>query len=194
MSFIDRLRDRLFGFHATQYRQAPTHTPELVKHVSTTDMSPVKGDFPERVLFVCCGNMCRSAYAAVRFDQLAKQKKRSVRVASAGTLKLIGREAAPEMKETARENGLDLESHRSSALTLLMIQAADAIFVMTQELKRDVMRISPDSEPRIVLLGRYLPEPKDDIEDPMGREPEVYRAVAAEIDRALEGWFAKFEK
>lgn len=194
MSFIDRLRDRLFGFQATQYRQAPAHTPELVKHDSAQKLPLPKGRFPERVLFVCCGNMCRSAYAAARFEHLAKQKKRDVRVASAGTLKLIGREAAPEMKETARENGLDLESHRSSALTLLMIQAADAVFVMTRDLRRDVMRISPDSDERIVLLGRYLPEPKDDIEDPMGREPEVYRAVAAEIDQALEGWFAQFEK
>ncbi|MBQ8036997.1 MAG: hypothetical protein IJ268_08400, partial [Proteobacteria bacterium] len=115
MSFIERLRDRLFGFQAKQYRQAPAHTPELVKHESEHKLPPM-GVFPERVLFVCCGNMCRSAYAAARFEQLAKQKHRSVRVASAGTLKLIGREAAPEMKETARENGLDLESHRSSAL------------------------------------------------------------------------------
>ena len=45
----------------------------------------------------------------------------------------------------------------------------------------------------IVMLGLYLNTPQPEIEDPMGREPEVYRRVAAQIDEALDNWLRRMD-
>lgn len=200
MSLIDRFRERLFGV------KLPDDYPEDLLQKSnasklderTEGAEPglvrenvqEKKEFPERVLFVCSGNMCRSPYGEARFAKLAGN--RNVKVISAGTLRLVGRTAAPEMIKTAKENGLDLEGHRSSAISGMLIKAADVIFVMEKVHRLEIARICPEAESKIVMLGNWLPEPKEELMDPMGREPEVYRSVAHEIDIALERWFEQW--
>ncbi len=197
MSWLDRLRARLFGYDNIEPEGImPTvnRVPTTTENPQTTSVAPQTDEkinapkSPERVLFVCSGNICRSAYGAVKFEQLLKDRNLSMRIASAGTLRLVGRSAAPEMIETAQERGLDLTQHRSSALSKPLIDAADVIFAMEHGHKLEIMRICPDSEQRIVLLGQCLPEPKLEILDPMGHTPEIYREVATEIDIALENW------
>ena len=50
-----------------------------------------------RILFICSGNICRSPYGEVRLRQLAQRRQLDWQIASCGTLKLIGRSAAPLM-------------------------------------------------------------------------------------------------
>lgn len=203
MSIIDRIRERLFGVRLPDgYANDLSRSIKSDSENGEMKSQPVQNEsqlpeqnagtseFPGRVLFVCSGNICRSPYGAARFVQLAAG--RDVQVISAGTLRLVGRTAAPEMIATAKENGLDLESHRSSALSRMIIQASDVIFVMENAHKREIVRICPEAEKRVVLVGNWLPDPKDDVTDPMGREPEVYRAVAHEIDIALARWFEQW--
>ncbi len=206
MSFIDRLRERLFRVKTPDFSEiqkvnvrdnysknkaSEMNEFQAGKSESGVNAVSAEGAFPSRVLFICSGNMCRSPYAAARFLMLAKG--RSVQVMSAGTLRLTGRRAALEMIETARERGLNLDEHRSSALTKMLIQASDVIFVMEHSHRLEVIRICAEAEPRLVMLGKWLPEPKDELEDPMGKDPEVYRSVADEIDTALECWFEQWK-
>lgn len=194
MSFIDRLRDRLFGFSDKAVPQGPM--PGAPEAPAATDRIASDHDAPEidfsqirRALFVCSGNMCRSPYGEARFRRLTEG--RDIRVMSAGTLGIIGRMAAPEMIATARERGLDLEAHRSSALTSMIVRASDAVFVMEEYHRREVLRLCPESGPRIVMLGLWQTEPAPEIVDPMGRAPSVYREAARRIDDALARWCAQ---
>ena len=196
MSFIDKIRDRLFGFN----QPSPTHeTPNLIKktqvaspasEAKTSDNRDIlEHKYPERILFVCSGNICRSAYAAAKLKQLTQGM--AIQIASAGTLRIVGQKAAPEMLETARENGVELEDHRSSALSRLFIDSSDLIFAMAPEHRDIILSICPDAEKRTLLLGMFLDEPQEELEDPMGKAPEIYRAVAAQIDEALTNWVQK---
>ncbi len=212
MSWIERLRERIFGFsHAEPEgmeeleairrrpsepepnpeptQKTPQNTALEPEPIQQADNGVIKS-FPSRVLFVCSGNMCRSRYGAARFKVLAQN--RDVQVISAGTLRIQGRSAAEEMIKTAQENGLDLTSHRSSAISQVMVRASDVIFVMERIHRQEIMRICPDAEKKIVMLGQWLDEPKEELIDPMGKLPEIYRAVAHEIDQALENWFKQY--
>ena len=204
MSLLQKLRDRLFGPKMPDLNDVPRIHREDVELESDdksgfaknqdqpdkSSVSPGNMQFPERVLFVCSGYMCRSPYGAARFASLAQSRK--VQVVSAGTLRLVGRGAAPEMMKTAAENGLNLETHRSNALSKMLIQASDVIFVMELIHRQEVLRLCPDAANKIVLLGNWLHEPVQELVDPMGKSPEVYREVAAQIDSALENWFKQW--
>ncbi len=197
MSWLDRVKARLFKFDNIE--------PEGVMPVVRRDAEPTvlkvntehvenAPCMPERVLFVCSGNICRSAYGAVKLEQLLKGRGLSMRIASAGTLRLVGRAAAPEMIASADERGLDLTHHRSSALSKPLVEAADVIFAMAHEHRLEIERICPDCSPRIVMMGQFLTHPKAEILDPMGCAPQIYREVANEIDEALENWLHAVEK
>ncbi|MBQ9396777.1 MAG: hypothetical protein IJU23_14835 [Proteobacteria bacterium] len=203
MSLIQKLRDRLFGIRMPDLEDVPRiHREEsdrvpdeksgkMKPHTDKSNVSCVGTRFPERVLFVCSGNMCRSPYGAARFADLAGNRK--VQVVSAGTLRLVGRGAAPEMVKTAAENGLNLEAHRSNALSKMLIQASDVIFVMELIHRQEVLRLCPEAADKIILLGNWLPTPVQELVDPMGKTPDVYREVAAQIDAALENWFGQWK-
>ena len=215
MSFIDRLRERLFGYRDVEpegmdairglQRKNEVAAPEenVAAPAAVNEAQNGQGSesaaveatgpkaFPERVLFVCSGNMCRSPYGAARFSQLVKRD--GVQVMSAGTLKLNGRPAAEGMVAAAAENGLDLSTHRSTALSRSLLLASDVVFVMENVHRTIVLNMCPEAESRIVMLGQFLPEPQPELEDPMGKEPEVYARVAREIDTALENWLKQFD-
>ena len=187
MSWIDRIRDKLYGFE--------TRGPEPAKPpFSVAAPNPVMPSvFPERVLFVCSGNMCRSAYGEYRFKSLIAASHPQTHVISAGTLRIIGQPAASGMVAAAAERGLDLSPHRSNALSGVLVQSADTIFAMEQSHREALLRIDPHSRSKIVMLGLYLNTPAPEIEDPIGREPEVYSRVAAQIDEALGNWIGRCE-
>ncbi len=145
-----------------------------------------------RILFICSGNICRSPYGEVRLRQLSQRRQLDWQIASCGTLKLIGRSAAPLMIEAAQAHGLDLHSHRSSAISSALLEAADVIFAMAPEHSREIVRICPNAAPRTVMLGTWLATPKHQIDDPMGKPYDAYERAASEIDEALERWFAQF--
>ncbi len=190
MTLIARLRERLFGFQSSV---KPEDIPRVVHHLDETktktemNKGNVPAEFPKRVLFICSGNMCRSPYGEARFRQLAGEL--DVQVTSAGTLRIDGRKAACDMQTAAIANGLDLSSHLSKPLSLLLIQASDVIFVMESIHRNEVLRLCPQAEPKIVMLGQWLDPAQNELEDPMGKEPEVYQRVANEIDTALARWF-----
>lgn len=205
MSLIQKLRDRLLGLRMPDLDDVPRiqrhESVQKIKNISDkkdfhsekdkSNVSCVGMRFPERVLFVCSGNMCRSPYGAARFANLAGNRK--VQVVSAGTLRLVGRAAAPEMMKTAAENGLNLETHRSNALSKMLIQASDVIFVMETIHRQEVIRLCPEASDKIIMLGNWLPAPRMELVDPMGKTPDVYRDVAAQIDSALENWFKQWK-
>ncbi len=187
MSWIDRIRDRIYGFDTRSPQPAKRPSPEAAPEPAIPSV------FPERVLFVCSGNMCRSAYGEYRFKALISSSHPQTRVISAGTLRITGQPAAAGMIAAAAERGLDLSPHRSNALSGVLVQSADTIFAMEQAHRDALLRIDPQAGSKIVMLGLYLNSPALEIEDPIGREPEVYCRVAAQIDEALGNWIRRCE-
>lgn len=142
------------------------------------------------ILLVCTGNTCRSPMAAAvtrhmlaerlgcRSDQLAD---RGVVVNSAGTMAGRGGRATREAVEVGRRRELDLSSHRSTRLSVELINGADYIFAMTQAHVNAVTDLVPSARARVGTLI-----PGEDIDDPIGGTDQVYQRCLVQIEGALK--------
>ena len=139
---------------------------------------------PRSVLFVCQGNICRSPFAAALLQQLLPSEA-SVRVASGG---FVGPGRAPpeHALATARSFGIDMSSHRSTALTSTSLQDADLVVVMSGSQERGLRpRVRPGA--KLVVLGDLDPLPIDrrTILDPWDSPVDAFRDSYQRINRCV---------
>lgn len=147
------------------------------------------------VLFVCLGNIIRSATAAMFMKQvLADTDRRSLEVVSAGLwegLKRVDPRSSPEVViEIAAEWGISLKEHRSRPVTRKLVDACDAIFVMDHENESMLLSQFPDARNKVFLLGacvEKVPLGKLEIADPYGGTPEEIRACLSCINDQVRG-------
>jgi protein-tyrosine-phosphatase/tRNA A37 threonylcarbamoyladenosine synthetase subunit TsaC/SUA5/YrdC len=141
---------------------------------------------PCRVLFVCTGNTCRSPMAEALMKRLLADRlgcrseelrPRGFLVQSAGLAAMMGGEAAPDAVGVVRAFGADLAGHLSRRLTLEQLMLADHVFAMTESHLWALESVDVPGLP----TPRLLSPDGDDVPDPIGAAPEVYRACAHEI-------------
>jgi protein-tyrosine-phosphatase/predicted ATP-grasp superfamily ATP-dependent carboligase len=108
----------------------------------------------ESVLFVCHGNIMRSA-AAEGFlrDELRAAGVRNVRVASAGTHAHDGRPADARAQEAAKQLGLSLHDHSATRLTPRLVAEHDVIFAMDELNYVNIATNFPEARKKLLLLG-----------------------------------------
>lgn len=139
---------------------------------------------PLRLLIVCTGNICRSPIAAGLADKIALERGVDVEIRSAGTLGLVDRPPEPHAITVCREHGIDIERHRSRALTHELVAWADRILVMELGHAEAVTALDAEAASRVVPLGPLAGVPE--IADPYGSWfPGPYRETRDLLDRAL---------
>jgi protein-tyrosine-phosphatase len=112
----------------------------------------------ESVLFVCHGNIMRSAAAAGFLrDELSAKGITNVRVTSAGTHAHDGRPADARAQSAARELGLSLDGHRAARLTKRMVEDSDVIFAMDELNFANILATFPESRAKLLLFGGMTP-------------------------------------
>ncbi len=173
--------------------------PTVVRATDTGYTITEAGAFPteeiERlaariILFVCTGNTCRSPLAEGLAKKLLADRlgctvselpARGFWVLSAGVATYGGSRAAVEACEVAAEYGADLNAHASRPVNAQLLLAADDVIAMTQGHLHAIRARYPDAGP----VPRLLCD-TEDLDDPIGAGPAVYRECAETIFRHLE--------
>ena len=135
------------------------------------------------VLFVCTGNSCRSPMArGIAAARLPGCRQGEVAFSSAGTAAYDGMRAAENAVLVLKEIGIDISRHRARLLTGEMVESSALVVAMTRRHKEEILRISPGSAGKVIVLGDLDPKRESpDIEDPIDGDEALYRRTRDEI-------------
>lgn len=122
-----------------------------------------------KILFVCTANRYRSPIAEACFkEELIKHKQSHIwDVSSAGTWTQDGLPAMSDAVKKAAKLGLDIQAHRSRAITEALLQETDLILVMEQGQKEALQSEFPQQKEKIFLLSEKTSGLPYSIPDPV---------------------------
>ncbi len=137
------------------------------------------------VLFVCYGNINRSALAQALAENGVNPSK--IRFDSAGFHPEDNRPADPNMIKVARSHGFDMTGCRSKRLDKLKVDSADIIFVMEGQQYRRLVSEYPEAKDRTFLLGSLTKQRFSDIDiaDPYNQAMSEYENCFNRIQHAI---------
>jgi len=134
----------------------------------------------QRLVFVCLGNINRSAFA----DQVARSL--GVHSCSIGLSTSTGAPATPLARQTAPGFGIDLATHRATDLTDYRHQPGDLLLAMEV---RHAHRLAARGLPAgsVALLGHWAAPHRIHLHDPHTLSPAYFRTCFTLIDSAVHG-------
>ena len=139
-----------------------------------------------RLVFVCHGNICRSAYA----DVLARRA--GMNVASFGLSTSSGKGAWPAVSEIAAMRGLDMAGHRTTRIVDYVPLPGDYLLGMeTRHLRKLAANPLTACLPR-GLLGSYASPAVPHLHDPYQLDPAYMDVCLARIERAVAGLIRRY--
>lgn len=135
----------------------------------------------KRVVFVCLGNICRSAYA----HQVAA--RRGMNVASLGLSTTTGCGSPEQAVAAAARQGDDMQQHRATDWRDFKVQAGDLFLVMevrqAHEMRR---RIGPRDDVQVCLLGMWSTPPMPHLHDPFSLSDGYFDTCFVRVARAVD--------
>lgn len=139
-----------------------------------------------RLVFVCHGNICRSAYADVLARRLGAES------ASFGLSTTSGLGAHPPVAALAEAAGLVLADHRTTTREDFKPRDGDLLLAMEH---RHLRRLAADPRlrhlPRL-LLGTFADPPMPHLHDPFEHEGAYMERCLARIDCAVRRLVARY--
>jgi protein-tyrosine-phosphatase len=138
------------------------------------------------ILFVCTANICRSPMAAALMRQRIAERGLAdqVQVLSAGIWVREGDRASDGAATILGRRGISLEDHRSQAMTVELLTAADIVLVMEEEHRRSLFYLEPKYLHKVFLLTEMVGR-SEEVADPYGGPLEGYATTADELDRLV---------
>jgi len=139
-----------------------------------------------RILFICYGNINRSALADLLIRNYAEDV--GVAVISAGFHPTEGRPADPVMVEVAAAHGHNLTFARSAKLTPVLLRDSDVIFAMEKSHIDRLIEMDPGALNRTWLLGAHPGREQSgpEIGDPYGRSRDTYERCYRQVSSAVD--------
>ena len=84
-----------------------------------------------KIMFICTGNICRSAMAHKMLEKKAKEQEKDIKVYSCGIWAQDGDIPTYEGIEVMKEYGIDLKTHRATNIKSSNIEDMDVILCAT---------------------------------------------------------------
>lgn len=145
-----------------------------------------------RVVFVCMGNICRSAFAEYLMKSVTNDKILSIE--SCGLNVDVSTSSPIEAIITAKTFGLDLEGHLSKGLECCDLENADLILAMELRQYKKLVELFPHKKRNIMLLREFTSFPENllcNINDPFGQSEEIFAKCFSQIKRSIHAMKAR---
>lgn len=143
-----------------------------------------------KIMFICTGNICRSAMAEGMMRKLVIENNIDVEIYSCGIYAETGDFATYNAAQVAKEYNADISSHRATNIRESKIEEMDLILCATTSHKQSVLYLYPNLQGKVYTMKEYAKLDKNgqdmDIKDPWGYDEVVYRKCASEIEECLE--------
>jgi len=160
-------------------RQRQARGLGLIERLEPQDLRRLR-----RVVFVCHGNIMRSALAEGIVTSLLMPGT-GHHVSSAGLFARAGMPADERAVSFAADRGVDIKSHRSKPLDRQLATAADMIFVMDYENAIRLLTQMPEVRGRVALLSAVLGRRSGagkEILDPYRGAPNQVKSLLREVE------------
>lgn len=176
---VKSIRQSYFD-HASKslVNDAVFRTEEMLANASTHP--------PKKIVFLCFGNICRSPYAEIRWNQWRRENSVYPEAVSAGIHDRAGRQALMRFKDVARYRGVDMNDHRSIVFSPDVASEADWIICMDDLNLVYLNQRYPEIIGKTMLLGACVNDKNPVIVDPYGQRIPAGTQCYRQIDRALE--------
>lgn len=175
-SYIQRFKEKSDEVHYRKSVLAKSSYPQIQAQLSTA----------RNILFLCYGNINRSAAAHVLAEQLCSDFPQ-LSFKSAGFHPNAGRPADPRMCEIALANNTDMSQCRSQVLDQNLIDWADIIFVMESDHVKKITALSESAAQKTYLLGGlYTKDKTIEIPDPYNKSTAVYADIFDKIHQTIK--------
>ena len=148
-------------------------------------------DSVQSVLFVCKGNICRSPLAEVYFQSIVEREGRHIIVRSAGLETTAGKPAHAKAKAIAWEHRLSLDQHVTTEVSKELLDQSDLIIVMEIAQKDRVHRLYPNTNGKVMLLGRFDSVGSLEIADPYSGTREDFHSCFQQVSRCCDALAAR---
>jgi protein-tyrosine phosphatase len=159
---------------------------EVASRLDSQNRIPLRN--AKRFVFVCHGNICRSAYA----DVVARNA--GLEVASFGLSTSTGKMAHPPVVEEAARRGIDLSQHRTTAKEDFAPREGDYLLAMETRHLRKMARDPVFQNTPMGLLGTYARPPFPHLHDPYKLAPEYLGTCLDRIEAAVQGLASQLEE
>ncbi len=133
----------------------------------------------QRLVFICHGNICRSAYAHEHARMLG------LNVASAGLGARKNGGADQHAIAIAATRGINLLPHKTTPVKDLVLESGDLFLCMEPVQATQVRSLIDENEHQITLLGLWSDSKRPFLQDPYGLEDPYWHTCFDVIDSAL---------
>lgn len=139
----------------------------------------------KNVMFVCTGNICRSALAECLFNHNERVQELGLRANSSGVGAMVGHSADPAVRQLLGREGVEGHSHIAQQINQELVDGADIILVMEAHHRQAVLAQFPSARSKVFLLRH---RDQQGVIDPYKKDFSVFEQIHEEIKQGIDEW------